>query len=85
MGAVNDLPVLSILVGLPLVAGMVCLFVNANAARWIALVTTLVTLAIGVWLWIAYDPSGPQWQFVEHRDLGGGIAWALGIEGIALV
>src|SRR5687768_668980 len=64
---------------------MVCLFVNASAARWIALVTTLVELAIGAWLWSAYDPDGPQWQFVERLDLGGGIAWALGIDGIALV
>ncbi|MBA3512113.1 NADH-quinone oxidoreductase subunit M [Sphingomonas sp.] len=81
----NELPVLSILVGLPLVAGMVCLFVNAGAARWIALATTLVELAIGAWLWSAYDPDGPQWQFVERADVGGGIAWALGIDGIALV
>ncbi len=81
----NELPVLSILVGLPLIAGMACLFANASAARWIALVTTLVELAIGVWLWIAYDPGGPQWQFVERLDIGGGIAWALGIDGIALV
>src|SRR5687767_6255135 len=81
----NDLPVLSILVGLPLVAGMACLFVGANAARWIALVTTLVELAIGIWLWGAYDPDGAQWQFVERLDIGSGIAWALGIDGIALV
>src|SRR5687768_9194849 len=64
---------------------MVCLFVNASAARWIALVTTLVELAIGVWLWIAYNPDGPQWQFVERLVVSGGIAWALGIDGIALV
>ena len=76
---------LSILVGLPLVAGMICLFVNANAARWIALIATLVDLALGAWLWTAYDPAGAQWQFVERLDLGGGIAWALGIDGIALV
>ncbi len=81
----TELPILSILVGLPLIAGMACLFVNANAARWIALVTTLVELAIGVWLWAAYDPGGAQWQFVERLDIGGGIAWALGIDGIALV
>ena len=80
---------LSILVGLPLIAGMACLFVNANAARWTALLTTLVELAIGAWLWGAYDPDGPQWQFVEHGIMIGrvsfGQAWALGIDGIALV
>ena len=85
VGALSGLPILSILIGLPLVAGMVCLFVGAGAARWIALITTLVDLVLGGWLWAAYDPAGAQWQFVEKLDLGGGMAWALGIDGIALV
>ncbi|HUE78106.1 MAG TPA: NADH-quinone oxidoreductase subunit M [Sphingomicrobium sp.] len=81
----SEFPILTILIAIPLVAGMVCLFVGASAARWIALAATLVDLALGAWLWTAYDPAGPQWQFVERLDLGGGIAWALGIDGIALV
>ena len=85
VGAVTGLPILSILIGLPLLAGMLCLFVSASAARWMALITTLVEFALGVWLWIAYDPGGPQWQFVEKLAIGGGIDWALGIDGIALV
>jgi NADH-quinone oxidoreductase subunit M len=39
---------------------------------------------LGVALWAAYDPNGAQWQFVEHYGMGGGIAWAMGIDGIAL-
>ncbi len=85
MGAVNDLPVLSILIGLPLVAGLLCLFVSAGTARWIALIATLADLALGAWLWAAYHPGGAQWQFVEQMGIGGGISWALGIDGIALV
>jgi NADH-quinone oxidoreductase subunit M len=85
VGEVTDLPWLSILIGVPLVAGVLCLFAGAQAARWIALAATLVDLAIGLSLWSAYDPSGAQWQFVENVGLGGGIAWALGIDGIALV
>lgn len=76
---------LSILIALPLVAGLVCLFVGAAAARWTALAATLVALAIGIWMWIAFVPGGPQWQFVEFVDLGGGFNWALGIDGIALM
>ncbi|MEO7365027.1 MAG: NADH-quinone oxidoreductase subunit M [Sphingomicrobium sp.] len=81
----TELPILSILVGLPLVAGMACLFVGANAARWTALIATLIEFAIGVWLWVAFDPAGAQWQFVERLPIGAGIDWALGIDGIALV
>ena len=81
----NGLPVLSVLIAVPLLAGMACLFVRANGARWIALIATLIDLAIGVYLWGAYDPSGAQWQFVEDVPLGGGVSWALGIDGIAMV
>ena len=81
----TDLPLLTILIALPLLAGGLCLFVDARAARWIALIATLVDLALGGYLWAAYDPSGAQWQFVENVPIGGGIAWALGIDGIALV
>ena len=69
------LPLLSLLIGLPLVAGILCLFVSANAARWIALIATLACLEIGIDLWIGFDPAGPQWQFVEFAPLGGGINW----------
>lgn len=81
----SGLPILSILVALPLVAGIIALFQSANGARWNALITTLVSFALGIWLWSAYDPSGAQWQFVEYHELGGGIAWAMGIDGIALM
>ena len=81
----TGVPILSILVALPLIAGIVALFQSANGARWNALITTLVSLALGIWLWSAYDANGPQWQFVEYYKLGGGIAWAMGIDGIALM
>ena len=81
----NSLPLLSILIGLPLMAGGICLFLNANAARWLALVATLIDLALGSYMWALYDPAGPQWQFVENVPLGGGISWALGVDGIAMV
>jgi len=81
----SGFPVLSILIALPLIAGVLCLFVSANAARWIALLSTLAAFAIGTWMWIAYVPGGPRWQFQELVPLGGGLNWALGIDGIALL
>ena len=82
---VTGLPLLTILIALPLIAGAACLFVRAEAARWIALVTTLVELVISIYLWVQFDPNGAQWQFQEYVPLGGGFGWALGIDGIALV
>jgi NADH-quinone oxidoreductase subunit M len=47
----------------------------------------LLDLAVGIWLWGNFDPAGPQWQFTELVRFGTGItpAWALGIDGIALM
>ena len=84
-GTMTGLPLLTILIAIPLVAGLLCLFVRPQSARWIALVATLIDLALSAWLWIAYDPNGAQWQFVEKLPIGGGVSWALGIDGIALV
>jgi NADH-quinone oxidoreductase subunit M len=82
---VTGLPLLTILIALPLIAGGLCLFVKANGARWIALIATLLELALSTDLWVNFNPDGAQWQFVEKIALGGGINWALGIDGIALL
>ena len=81
----NGLPLLSLLIIVPLVAGVLCLFVKAEGARWIALVGTLIDLVISIVAWVQYNPDGTQWQFVEKVPLGGGVSWALGIDGIALL
>jgi len=82
---VSTIPILTILIAVPLIAGALCLLVRAEGARWIALVATLVDLALSAWMWIAFNPDGPQWQFVEKIGIGGGVSWALGIDGIALL
>ncbi|WP_420138163.1 NADH-quinone oxidoreductase subunit M, partial [Sphingomonas sp.] len=78
-------PILSLLIGLPIFAAAACLFADAKAARWIALIATLIDFAIGVVLWVMYQVGGPQWQFTESLPLFGSFSWALGIDGIALM
>ena len=48
----NGLPLLSLLIIVPLLAGVLCLFVKAEGARWIALVGTMLDLAISAYLWL---------------------------------
>ena len=79
-----DIPVLSIMLAIPVVAAAFCLFVRAEQARVIALVATLANLALGVVLWLSYDPAGAQWQFTEAATLFGPIGRRLGIDGISL-
>jgi NADH-quinone oxidoreductase subunit M len=81
----TGLPLLTILIAVPLIAALICLFVKAPAARWIALAGTALDFALSIYLWVQFNPDGPQWQFVEKKPLGGGVSWALGIDGIALL
>jgi len=82
---VTGLPLLTLLIAIPLAAGVLCLLVRDEGARWIALAATLIDLALSVYLWANYNPDGPQWQFQELHPLGGGVNYALGIDGIALL
>ena len=77
--------ILSIMLIVPLVAAVACLFTTANNARWIALIATLIDLVLGGVLWANFEIGGPQWQFVEYTPIFGRFAWALGIDGFALL
>lgn len=81
----GDFPILSLMLVVPLVAAIACLFSEAKAARMIALSATLVDFVLGVMLWTSFDIGGAQWQFVEHASIFAGFSWALGIDGIALM
>ena len=81
----DGFPILSLMLLVPLAAGIACFFLEANAARMTALIATLVNLGLGILLWLNYDIGGAQWQFTERADLFAGFSYALGIDGIALM
>ncbi|WP_454888229.1 NADH-quinone oxidoreductase subunit M [Sphingobium herbicidovorans] len=83
----DGFPILSLMMAVPMAGAIACLYAGANQARWIALVATLVDLALGVLLWANFDQAdtAAQWQFQEYAPIFGRFAWALGIDGIALV
>lgn len=81
----NGFPILSLMLLVPFVGAIACLYAQAKTARMIALAATLINLALGVVLWASYDIGGAQWQFVEKVPLFAGFSWALGIDGIALM
>ncbi|MBX7457442.1 NADH-quinone oxidoreductase subunit M [Qipengyuania sp. 1NDH17] len=80
-----EFPILSLMLAVPLVAAIACLFLNASSARMVALFATLIDLALGILLWLNYDIGGAQWQFTERAQLFAGFQYALGIDGIALM
>jgi NADH-quinone oxidoreductase subunit M len=81
----QDFPILSLMLLVPFVGAIACLFAEAKTARLIALAATLIDLALGIVLWANYDIGGAQWQFTEKLPLFAGFSWALGIDGIALM
>ena len=78
-------PILSLMLLVPLAGAVGCLVAGEKGARSIALVATLIDLALGIALWANYDVGGAQWQFTERANLFAGFQWALGIDGIALM
>ena len=87
-------PLLSLVTFLPLVGAFFILIargddeVVARNARFIALWTSLIVLALSIVLWIRFDPNTAAFQFVERANwvtLGGfTITYHMGIDGISL-
>lgn len=57
----------------------------AGAARWIALGTTLVALALSVLLVAQFDASNPGYQFVERYVWFAGAQYHMGVDGISIL
>ncbi len=78
---------------LPIVGALVIIFMpnaRATAIRLVALITMLLGLVLGVWLWFAFDPATAQMQFqnppVEWIAIAGvWIKYSLGLDGISLL
>jgi NADH-quinone oxidoreductase subunit M len=83
-------PILSVITFLPLAGALFISYLSDDAAgsrnaRWVALWTTLIDLAISLLLLWRFDPGSPDFQFVEKREwLGGTITYSMGVDGISL-
>ncbi len=83
--------ILSLVIWLPIVGGFIVLAArgdeNAGAARWIALIFSVMTFLVSVVIYVGFDVHNGNMQFVEN------IPWlplinanyALGIDGISLL
>ena len=84
----SQLPILSIVIWLPVVMGILLIVVvqSRQMARWVALLTALITFGASLLLYARFDTSTAAMQFVEHHDWipGLNIYYALGVDGIAL-
>src|SRR5690606_10637910 len=81
--------ILTIVTFLPLLGAALVLVTPKtalSAIRWTALATTLVTFAITLWIWAAFDASNPGFQFVVNYNwLGDSIGYRVGVDGISVL
>ena len=77
---------LNVLLLAPLVAGVLLLLVPALAARWIALVGSVVALVVAIGLVGDFDSGATGLQHAVNEtwipDLG--VSWSLGVDGISI-
>ncbi|MBY0335021.1 MAG: NADH-quinone oxidoreductase subunit M [Acetobacteraceae bacterium] len=86
-------PILSLLTFLPLVGAAIILFVRgedatvASNARWTALWTSLIVFVLSLVLWVQFDKTSADYQFVEQVSWlpEFGIAYIMGVDGISVL
>lgn len=76
----------------PLIGVFILLFLKQeqkNAARWVALITSLVTFAISIAVLMQFDRVNPDLQLVVNipwiQVAGWNISYAMGVDGISLL
>ncbi|MDT8311825.1 MAG: NADH-quinone oxidoreductase subunit M, partial [Methylophaga sp.] len=83
-----DLLMLSLLIWLPILGGIAVLLCRDNvyAARWLALLISSVTMLLSFGLYIGFDVSMAQMQFVERLPWVDtfNIEYFLGIDGFSM-
>jgi NADH-quinone oxidoreductase subunit M len=86
----SGMPLLSIVTFLPLFGALWIIFLRDDEsgrrnARHIAFYVTLATLGVAIYLWMLFDPSTPEFQFVEEAAWFGPVKYKLGVDGISVL
>lgn len=82
-------PILTSLVAVPAVGALLVALLSKNRPEWVKLVailTSVFTGALTVWLLSSFETADPGFQFVSKHDWikPWGISWHLGVDGISL-
>ncbi|SUB01386.1 NADH-quinone oxidoreductase subunit M [Pannonibacter phragmitetus] len=87
-----DWPILTLTTFLPLAGVLAILLVPGDDdgakrnIRMVALVTTIFTFILSLFIWGAFDYANPGFQLVESKEwLGGNIGYRMGVDGISML
>jgi NADH-quinone oxidoreductase subunit M len=85
----DGLPILSLTIFIPVLGAILIMFLHkekVTAIKWIAAISTFLSLALSLLAFLGYDRTQAGMQFVESiswvKDLG--VSYALGVDGISL-
>ena len=83
-----QLPLLSLIIWIPILAGMISLFLNERPcmSKWLALAASSLTFVLSLWLYLGFDNASANMQFVELYPWveSFNINYHLGIDGFSL-
>ena len=86
-----NFPILSSLILLPFIGAIFLFFTNSKkinnlTVKYVALFTSLVNFFLSIYLWLLFDTSTSQFQFVEDRIwIENLINYKVGIDGISIL
>ena len=86
-----NFPILSSLILLPVIGALFLFFTkdkdgNNLTAKYVSLFTTTVNFLISIYLWISFDQSTSNFQFIEDTEwINGFINYKVGVDGISIL
>ena len=86
-----NFPILSSLILLPTIGALFIFFVRSSnsqyqSSKYVALFITLANFFLSLYLWIVFDKSIVDFQFVEEREwISGFVNYKVGVDGISIV
>ena len=86
-----NFPVLSSLILLPTIGALFIFFVRSSnsqyqSSKYVALFITLANFFLSLYLWIIFDKSIVDFQFVEEREwISGFVNYKVGVDGISIL
>ena len=86
-----NFPILSSLILLPKIGALFIFFVRSSnsqyqSSKYVALFITLANFFLSLYLWIVFDKSIIEFQFVEEREwISGFVNYKVGVDGISIL
>ena len=86
-----NFPILSSLILLPTIGALFIFFVRSSnsqyqSSKYVALFITLANFCLSLYLWIVFDKSIVDFQFVEEREwISGFVNYKVGVDGISIL